>query len=95
MPEFTLEQMALEYLADQCLEEAAQILETNEGLFFDAVMQAESFEAAMDAVLDLYTRLSVSALADVLHRGLLMATVFGHYTAQQELPEIEVADGGN
>ena len=99
MPEFTPEQMSLEHLAQSCLEEAGAALETNEGLLFDAIMTAESMEEAMDAVLGLYPRLSIDPLADILERGLLMASLFGHYTAEQELPDAEaddpeVEDGG-
>ena len=41
MPEFTPEQQQIEDLVERCLDEAGNALETNEGLLFDAIMNAE------------------------------------------------------
>ena len=95
MPEFSPEQMSLEHLAEACIDEARTALETNEGLLFEAIMAAENLEDAMERALALYSRLSADTLADILERGIMMASLFGHYTAEQELPEPEVEDGGN
>lgn len=92
MPEFTYNQQQVEMLVSRCIAEAADALETNEGLLFDAVMRAEKLESAMDAVLQLWPHLSVSVLADVLHRGLVAAGCWGILTAQQETEEA-IAEG--
>lgn len=92
MPEFTYNQQQVEILVSRCIAEAADALETNEGLLFDAVMRAETLESAMDAVLQLWPHLSVSVLADVLHRGLVAAGCWGILTAQQETEEA-IAEG--
>ncbi len=87
MPEFTPEQQQIEDLVERCLDEAGNALETNEGLLFDAIMNAESLEDARQAVLEQYTRLNMDTLQDVLHRGILAAQCWGRYTVDEETPE--------
>lgn len=81
---FTPEQQALEDLADLAITEAVTALAGNEEKILAVVTGAESYEEAMDRLLNLYPDIEVDRLEDVLSRTLLAAGMFGQATVQEE-----------
>jgi len=81
---FTPDQQAIEDLIAQISPEAAEALEGNERLLIQAVMESESYDEAFQKILDLYPRLSVATLEDLMECVLLNAGLFGRYVTRQE-----------
>jgi len=82
--EFTKDQQALEGLAEKGIAEAVQALKPNEEKLLGVVLDSESYEEAMEKVLNLYPELEVDQLDDVLGRTLLAAGSFGQHRMQEE-----------
>ncbi|SHH33529.1 DUF935 domain-containing protein [Desulfofustis glycolicus] len=84
---FTAEQQALEELAERSAATATGILAANEAKLLGVVESAESYEEAMERLLELYPDLETEALGDLLTRTLTAASLYGSYTAKQETAE--------
>lgn len=78
---FTPEQQALEDLAAKGIDEATANLDENEKKILQVVQESESYEEAMEKLLNLYPDLDVTSLEDALSRSLLAAGMFGQHTA--------------
>ncbi len=75
--EYTSGQQALEDLADKGIFKATVGLLENEKRILQLVQESESYEEAMEKLLNLYPDLDVTSLEDVLSRSLLAAGMFG------------------
>ncbi len=84
---FTVEQQALEALAEKSSTAAATIMAANERRLLAVVENASSYEEAMAKLLDLYPELETEALGDLLTRTLTAASLYGSYTAAAETAE--------
>lgn len=72
---YTGEQQALEDLADQAI--AGVDLSANEALILNTVMNAESYEQAMEELLDIYPDMDMDALRRWIERGVFAAEMYG------------------
>lgn len=81
---FTPEQQALEDLAADLVQEAAGALDGNERLIVQAILESDSYDDAIERLLELYPQLSADKLQDLLERGLFAAGAFGRHAADQE-----------
>jgi len=82
--EFTLEQQALERLAEDGLKTGTSALAANEALFVRLVRESSSYEEAMEKLLAAWPELSVTALQESMEQVLLAGDLFGRWTAGQE-----------
>lgn len=80
----TPDQQAIDDLAAELVQEAGHALDGNERLIVQAILEAESYEDAIERLLELYPQLSADRLQDLLERGLFAAGAFGRHTADQE-----------
>lgn len=74
---YTPEQQALEDLADRAL--GGVDLTGNEDAILQAVLQAESYEQAMENLLALYPSLDMAALREMSERAMMAAELFGRF----------------
>jgi len=81
---FTPDQQAVEGLANAAIYRAQAGLEKNEQALLDAVQKAESYQEAMQNVLELYPAMNMDDLALLLENAGLNAAAFGRYTASGE-----------
>ena len=81
---FSKEQQAIEDLADSLLPEGAAALSTNEKNILAAIMQADSYEEAMENLLGLYPDMDMGGLTELVEQGVFNAELFGRWTAAQE-----------
>ena len=82
--DFTPEQQAIEDLLAGIMPEAAGALEGNEQKIIDAVTASESYEEAIERLLELYPSLSAEGLQEALERVILTIDMFGRWTAKEE-----------
>ncbi|HRR48338.1 MAG TPA: DUF935 family protein, partial [Syntrophales bacterium] len=81
---FTPDQEAVEGLVDAVLDQAAYSLAGNEQAILAAVQASDSYEEAMQRVLELYPAMNMDELALLLENAGLNAEAFGRYTAVGE-----------
>jgi len=79
---FTPEQQALEALADQTL--AGVDLGANEERILQAVLEADSYEQAMENLLALYPDLEMTSLQQLTERAMVAAELFGRSTLEAQ-----------
>ena len=84
LDKFTPTQQALENMADKAIQQAAEAMKANEDKILNAIMSAESYEDAMQKLLELYPELDIDGLAGSLERAMLNAGLYGRWTVQQE-----------
>ncbi len=75
-------QQALDALADQLSSEAAALLEKHEQQIMQAIQAADSFEEAMESVLQLWPELDMADIQTLMERGWLAATLGGMQAEQ-------------
>ncbi|OHD21798.1 MAG: hypothetical protein A2Y38_13005 [Spirochaetes bacterium GWB1_59_5] len=83
-PRFTPEQQALEDLADRAIEEAAAGMKANEAALLAAIMESQSYEDAIEKLLEQFPALSMDALTGAMEQAMLSAGLFGLWTAARE-----------
>ncbi len=85
---FTPYQQAVEDLADAVIPAATNGIKGNEELFVTIIEKSESFEEAMEKLLEAWPQLNMDDLAASLERAMLNAELFGRWTvdAQPEMP---------
>lgn len=83
-PRFTPEQQALEDLADRAIEEAAAGMKANEAALLAAIMESQSYEEAIEKLLEQFPALSMDALTGAMEQAMLSAGLFGLWTAARE-----------
>ncbi|MFH2098797.1 MAG: DUF935 domain-containing protein, partial [Pseudomonadota bacterium] len=81
---FTPDQQALEDFGDLLLELGAKVLAGNEEKILEAVQDAETWDEAMAAVVDLYPEMDMEGLRDLTERAAMNANLFGRATAREE-----------
>lgn len=78
-------QEAIDGLADDLFaSDGVNAFTENEKLILEAVSKSESYEEAMERLLDLYPDLSAEKLGDILERGILSAEMYGMWTGKVE-----------
>lgn len=85
--EFTPEQQAIEDLIDESVPGAAGALKGNEQKILDIVTASDSFDEAIEGLLELYPSLSMEGLQDALERTIMNIDMFGRWTAREETDE--------
>lgn len=81
----TPDQQAIELLNETALHQAASSLADNEARIVAAVKKADSYDEAMQNILELYPYLTTDKLARVMESALLNADVFGRYAVAREM----------
>ena len=81
---FTPEQQAIEDLADTVIPAAADGLKGNEELFVKIIEESESYEEAMERLLETWPDLDMDELAGNLETALLNADLFGRWSVDNE-----------
>ena len=84
---FTPEQQQIEDVADRVLPLGADALSENEAAILAAIEEAESFDDAVIRLLELYPRMAVSGLVDLVERLWLNAELYGRAVAGEEASE--------
>lgn len=78
---FTPNQQSLEDLAGEGILKAAASLQENEKMILQVVQESESYEEAMEKLLNLYADLDVSSLEQALEQSVFAAGMFGQHIA--------------
>lgn len=81
---FTPEQQAVEGLADRAFAQADTALAQNERAILAAVLAADSYEEAFQAVLALYPDMDMDELTGAIERAVFHADLFGRFAARRE-----------
>jgi len=82
-PAFTLDQVAIETLADAVLQETSTSLQSNEKRIVAAIASAGTYEEAVQNILDLYPEMDMDELAVRLERAAFNAHLYGRYVAEK------------
>lgn len=82
---FTPNQEALEKFAAKALALAMNELSANEELIARTVEEAESYEDAIAKLLEIYPKLSMKDIEDIMERSIFGAQSFGILTAKREI----------
>ena len=85
--QFTPDQQALEDLADRAIKRAAEMMAANEQQILEAILASNSYEEAMQRVLELYPTLNMDRLATLMEQCFLSAEAHGRHTASLEAGE--------
>ncbi len=85
--DLTPEQEAIETLGDELIKLGGTAMAGNEKKLISAILNSDSYEEAMNRILELYPAMNVNRLADVLEQGMFNAGLFGIHT------EMEAANG--
>lgn len=87
LQQFTPEQQALEDLAERAIKQAAELMAANEQKILETILASDSYEDAMQRVLELYPQLSMDRLAALMEQCFLSAAAFGEHTVSDEAGE--------
>ena len=77
-------QKKIDHLASDSTAEAAALFESNEQKILAAVMEADSYEDAFQALLELYPSMDLDGVEDLLGRAFMNAGLFGQWAAADE-----------
>lgn len=82
---FTPDQAAVEKLAAAVISAAAGSLKENERKILAALQAADSYDEAMQNIVELYPSLDMDKLSSLMERALFNADVFGRYASAKEM----------
>jgi len=80
---FTPDQAAVESMMDTALPDAAGALQRNEDRILEALQSAQSYEEAMQNILETYPLMDMDELAVQLERATFNAHLYGRYAAEK------------
>ena len=81
-------QEQLENLAEIVIPDGADALSANENEILDVVMKADSFEDATIRLLELYPKLDMSGIENLMQNALINAEIFGQYQVRKESKDV-------